>query len=166
MALLTRGKLATAQALVLDLRGGWGGASPEYLSLFAGPVISMTAIGRDGTVSEFPPRWSRPVALLVDETTRSGKEVFALGFRRAGFGPLVGSRTAGAVVAGRAFPVGERSLLYLAHADVRVAGQRLEGRGVDPDVDVESSVAYAAGRDAVLERALELMAESVRREAR
>jgi carboxyl-terminal processing protease len=160
--LLTRGTLTSAQALVLDLRGGWGGANPDYLRLFAEPRLPMTFIDREGQTTEYPPRWSKPAVLLVDGTTRSGKEVFAFGFKRGGFGSVIGSRTAGAVVAGRAFPVGERGLLYLAVADVRVNGERLEGRGVAPDVEVPAPVPYAAGRDPVVERALEVLTDQVR----
>jgi carboxyl-terminal processing protease len=161
--LLVHGPLADAQALVLDLRGGWGGADPEYLDLFAKPRLTMSVTDREGRTSRFPAHWGKPTVLLVDGTTRSGKEVFTLGFQRERYGQVLGSRTAGAVVAGRAFSVGERGLLYLAVADVRVDGERLEGRGVAPDIEVPAPVPYAAGRDPVLERALEVLAEQVRR---
>ena len=36
--------------------------------------------------------------MLVNGGSRSGKEVLAYGFRKHGIGPVVGSRTAGAVV--------------------------------------------------------------------
>ena len=34
---LTNGRLKERDALVLDLRGGWGGASPSYLNLLRVP---------------------------------------------------------------------------------------------------------------------------------
>lgn len=41
-----------------------------------------------------------------------------------------------AVLAGRAFLLGDGSLLLLAVAEVRVDGQRLEGVGFTPTIDV------------------------------
>ncbi|HEX7183705.1 MAG TPA: hypothetical protein VF756_17870 [Thermoanaerobaculia bacterium] len=40
--------------------------------------------------------------------------------------------------------------------DVRGDGERLEGVGVTPDVEVPAELPYAEGRDAQLERALGL----------
>jgi carboxyl-terminal processing protease len=39
------------------------------------------------------------------------------------------------------------SLLYLAVADVLVDGERLEGKGVTPDISVSFPLAYAQGAD-------------------
>ena len=43
--------------------------------------------------------------LLIDEGCRSGKEIFALGWREMGVGPIVGARTGGSVAGGRLFVV-------------------------------------------------------------
>ena len=158
-AALTTGALSGADALVLDLRGGWGGANPAYLDLFNASVPQLEMVDRAGRVNVFDGRWRRPVVLLVDGGTRSGKEVLAHAFRRHGLGPVVGVRTAGAVTGGRAYPVGDRSLLYLAVMDARVDGERLEGVGVEPDVRVPFTQAYAAGADPQRARALALAAE-------
>lgn len=155
------GSLADADALVLDVRGSWGGANPNYLNLFHQRVPVMTMLPRDGEPRPFDPQWRKPVVLLVDETVRSGKEILAHGFRKYDIGRVVGARTAGAVVAGRAILLSDWSFLYLAVFDVRVDGERLEGRGVEPDVAVERSIPYAAGADPQLERALEVAAGEV-----
>ena len=109
----------------------------------------------------FDPQWRKPVVLLVDGSARSGKEVLAHGFKTYGIGPVVGERTAGAVVAGRAILLSDWSFLYLAVLDVRIDGERLEGRGVEPDVAVARPIPYAAGADPQLERALEVAAGEV-----
>lgn len=152
-------RLAQADALVLDLRDGWGGADTRYLNLFNRRVPVMTRIDREGESSDYDPQWRKPVALLVNGGTRSGKELIAFGFRRYGYGPVVGTRTAGAVMAGRCFAIGDRGLLYLAVHDIRVDGERLEGRGVAPDVEVPFPIPYAAGTDPQLDAALELLRE-------
>lgn len=148
------GLLASADALVLDLRGGWGGADPSYLRLFQPGVPRLTSIQRDGTTFDYDPQWRKPLVALADGGTRSGKELLIWGIRRYALGTVVGSRTAGAVVAGSPFLLSDGSLLYLAVADVRVDGERLEGRGVAPDIDVPFEPRHAAGADPQLDRAI------------
>jgi carboxyl-terminal processing protease len=156
---LAEGRLKDVDGLVLDLRGGWGGARPDYVELFAGGAPIMTYTGRDGDESYASFRWRRPVVVLVDEGTRSGKEVVTFGLQRQGV-PVVGTRTAGALLAGRGFLLRDGSLLVLAVSDVRVEGERLEGRGVIPDIEVPFRLPYAAGRDPQLEAALAELAQA------
>lgn len=150
---LSEGRLKDAEGLVLDLRGGWGGAQPEYADLFLGGAPIMTYTNRDGRTGFASFRWRRPLVVLVDQGTRSGKEVLAYGFQRRGI-RLVGTRTAGALLAGRGFLLSDASLLVLAVLDVAVEGERLEGRGVAPGVEVPFHLPYAAGADPQLEAAL------------
>jgi C-terminal processing protease CtpA/Prc len=156
---LAKGRLKDVQGLVLDLRGGWGGAQPEYAELFVGAAPIMTYTGRDGREEFASFRWRRPVVVLVDEGTRSGKEVVTYGLQRQGV-PVVGTHTAGALLAGRGFLLSDGSLLVLAVSDVRVEGERLERRGVAPDIEVPFQLPYAAGRDPQLEAALAELAHA------
>jgi carboxyl-terminal processing protease len=156
---LAEGRLKDVDGLVLDLRGGWGGAQPEYTELFVGGAPIMTYVGRDGRERFASFRWRRPVVVLVDEGTRSGKEVVTYGLKRQGV-RVVGTRTAGALLAGRGFLLRDGSLLVLAVSDVRVEGERLEGRGVMPDVVVPFRLPYAAGHDPQLEAALAELAHA------
>jgi carboxyl-terminal processing protease len=156
------GALKTAEALVLDLRDGWGGAQAHYLDLFnaLGPTVTMT--DRNGDVSVSNVKWRKPVVMLVNRGTRSGKEILAYGFKKYGVGEVIGTQTAGAVLAGRAFLLSDGSLLLLAVDDVLVDGQRLEGIGVTPTIEVPFVVEYAQGKDPQLERAIEVLSRSVR----
>ena len=155
---LLYGRLKDADALVLDIRGGWGGASPTYLNIFTQRTIDFTSIRRDGRSSSFASGWSKPVVLLVDEGSRSGKELISHGFQVLGIGPVVGETTAGAVVGGRFNLLSDGSALYVAVVDVEIGGQRLEGRGVEPDIIVPFDPAFAAGADPQLDRAMETAA--------
>jgi len=150
--LLLEGELAGADGLVLDLRDGLGGANPDALALFARDVPELEWRERDGSVQRSSSAWRKPVALLIDEHTTSGKEILAHSFQRAGRGLLVGARTAGEVVGGSLFLLGDGSVLYLAVRDVRVDGERLEGVGVTPDVLVPFA-REAGGADEPLARA-------------
>ncbi|MFQ5627195.1 MAG: S41 family peptidase [bacterium] len=149
------GRLKEADALIIDLRDGWGGANPNYLNLFHKNIPQLTMIDRNGKKVTFDFQWRKPVAMLVNEGTRSGKEILAYGFRKYGIGKVIGTRTAGAVTAGRPFLLAGGQLLYLAVQDVFVDGERLEGVGVAPDIEVQFPIEYAHGRDPQLERALE-----------
>ena len=124
----SRDKFKDADALIWDLRDGWGGAQPDYLDIFNARSPSMTLTGRDGD-SIVNGRWRKPVILLINGGTRSGKEILAHGFKKYGYGEVVGTRSAGAVLAGRAFLQSNGNLLLIAVTDVAVDGERLEGVG-------------------------------------
>ena len=55
---------------------------------------------------------------------------------------------------GRCFLLPGNYLLYIAELDDLIDGQRLEGRGVPPDVEVATDLRYADGSDPQLEKAL------------
>ncbi len=159
--LLSDGKLKDADALIWDLRDGWGGASPEYLNIFDPHGPTMHMIERNGDAEVFSFRWRKPVALLINGGTRSGKEVLTYGFKKNGYGPVIGERTAGALLAGRAFMLSDGSLLILAVNDVTIDGERLEGNGVTPTIKVPFDIRYAAGKDPQLDKAIEVLSEGV-----
>jgi carboxyl-terminal processing protease len=158
--LMSDGPLKDADALVWDLRGGWGGAQPQYLDLFNPRAPTMQVTGRNGGTGFVDVKWRKPVAALIDEGTRSGKEVLAYGFKEYRIGELVGHRTEGAVLAATAFLIGDDGLLLLAVEDVLVDGQRLEGVGVTPTIEVPFDYRYAAGSDPQLDRAVQVLARS------
>jgi carboxyl-terminal processing protease len=155
---LAFGKLKSADALILDLRDGWGGASPSYLNVFTGKVPTLTRILRDGNKSDLDYQWKKPVVMLVNQGSRSGKEILAYGFQQYQIGPVIGTKTAAAVVGGSPFLLSDGSLLYLAVVDIKVNGDRLEGKGVTPDIEVPFSLPYAQGADPQKEKAIEVLA--------
>jgi carboxyl-terminal processing protease len=154
-------RLHEADALVLDLRDGYGGAGPEHLRPFLVPPLTTTLIMRNGKHSAHEEAWTKPVCLLVNEGTKSGKEMIAYYFKRARRGSIVGTRTAGEVMAGRPFVLKDGSLLYLAVGEVLIEGRRAEGNGVTPDVEVPFTTEYAQGKDPQKERAVEAVASKV-----
>jgi carboxyl-terminal processing protease len=158
--LMAEGPLKEADALVFDLRGGWGGAQPQYLDLFNSRAPTMQVKDRNGETGFVDVKWRKPVAMLINEGTRSGKEVLAYGFKEYRLGELIGHRTEGAVLAATAFLIGDDGLLLLAVEDVLVDGQRLEGVGVTPTIEVPFDWRYAAGGDPQLDRAVQVLARS------
>ncbi|HWA49378.1 MAG TPA: S41 family peptidase [Dongiaceae bacterium] len=159
--ILSAGKLKDVDALVWDLRDGWGGAQPYYLDIFGdlGPTMKMTE--RDGDWGMSNVKWRKPVALLINGGSRSGKEVLAYGFKKYGVGEVIGTRTAGALLAGRAFLLKDDSLLLLAVSDVEVDGERLERVGVAPTIEVPFPLEYAGGKDPQLDKAVEVLSREI-----
>ncbi|ESA36888.1 peptidase s41 [Leptolyngbya sp. Heron Island J] len=152
---LLYGRLSEADALVLDLRDGWGGAPLTALNLYTARGPSLTSVGRDRTRVTHHSQWKKPVVMVVNDGSRSAKEVLAYGFQQYDIGPVVGTTTAGAVTAGRAFIMPDDSLLYVAVADVYVDETvRLEGVGVTPDEVIPFPIEYAQGSDPQKERAI------------
>jgi carboxyl-terminal processing protease len=159
---LIYGRLREADALVLDLREGWGGAPPTALHLYTARGPSITNIGRNGEAWTYHGQWNKPVVMLVNENSRSAKEILAYGFQQYDIGPVVGTATPGAVVAGRPFLMPDNSLLYVAVADVYVDDRvRLEGVGVKPDIVVPFPIPYAQGTDPQKEWAITTALELV-----
>ena len=158
--LISEGALKDADALVWDLRGGWGGAQPQYLDLFNPRAPTMQVKDRNGETGLVDVKWRKPVAMLINQGTRSGKEVLAYGFKEYRLGELIGQRTEGAVLAATAFLIGDDGLLLLAVEDVLVDGKRLEGVGVEPTIEVAFDSRYAAGADPQLDRAVQVLAGS------
>jgi carboxyl-terminal processing protease len=156
---ITWGDLKDADALIIDLRYGLGGAWPYYLNIFNNRIPIMKTIGRDGGETFMDSQWRKPAAYLVNGFTRSGKELLAFGAKKYGLAKVIGERTAGHVLGGRLFPLSNGDALFLAVQQYRIDGIDLEGTGVTPDIEVPFDVRYCAGRDPQLERALEYLVE-------
>jgi len=96
------------------------------------------------------------VAILVDETSYSASEIFAAGLQAIGRARVFGSRTPGGALPAmlRRLPNGD-VLEYAIGDFVTASGDRVEGRGVIPDVPVPVTRAdLERGDDPVLARAL------------
>jgi carboxyl-terminal processing protease len=154
---IAKSNAAAVDGFILDVRDGWGGAQGNYLGIFWRDVPLLECITRDGKTQLIDQQIRRPAVLLVNGGTRSGKETIAYGAKKHGLARLVGERTAGAYTFGRPFCLSDGSLLLLAVSDARVDGDRLEGRGVAPDVEVPFDFRYAAGKDPQLARALDVL---------
>jgi carboxyl-terminal processing protease len=143
-----------ADAWIVDLRDGMGGAAPEDAAIFSQDIAPLTTVARDGTASVRDSQIRGPAVVLINGGTRSGKELVAFEVKRAKMAVTLGEKTAGAVLAGAPFCLSDGSLMYLATSDVRIGGVRLEGKGVEPDIVVPWDLRYAGGVDAQLAAAL------------
>lgn len=145
LAEVLRGPLAGCDALVVDLRGR-GGFADEI----PGMLASFRAARRAG----------QPVVFLIDDRTRSAKEIVAWHVRDDALGTLVGEATEGAVLGAGFFPLPGGLYLEAPMMEVPVGdGSSLEGVGVAPDVAVDRAGPFAAGVDPILVRGLKLAAQ-------
>lgn len=158
-------QLHKTNGLILDLRDGYGGNSLPELDVFyrdpAGyPTFIMT--DRKGAKTVNNEFYDKPVVVLINGGSRSGKELLAYSFQHSGRAKLVGTKTAGFVLGGRLFKINDRASLYLAVADCEIDGKRLEGNGVDPDVVVSNPQYTADGDQAQLDKAREILLEEIK----
>ena len=152
------GELSESDALILDLRDGWGGADINYLNLFRQSIATIKSTSRNNKIGSYSGVWEKPVVLLTNDQSTSGKELFTYGFKKLKIGKVIGETTAGAVVAGRIFKLSSGDVLYLAVKDVHVDGTRLEGIGVEPDIIIRRSIELGAD-DPQMEKALEELSQ-------
>lgn len=144
-------KLKGTDGLIFDLRDGYGGAWVNDLDYFYRPA---NAYPEDM-------RYGKPVVALINGGVRSGKEALASSFKRSGRAQLIGERTAGAFLGGQFFDLGDRIGLYLAVRDAEYMGERLEGVGVSPDVDIQESGAQRGDDDVQYDKALQILQQSL-----
>ena len=160
------GKLKEADALIIDLRYGLGGAGPSYLNIFNKNIPILKMYSRDGTETVFDSQWRKPAVYLVNAFSRSGKELLAFGARKYHLATVIGERTPGHALGGRLFPLSNGDALFLAVQSCLIDGVNLEGIGVPPDIEVPFDVRYSAGHDAQLEKAIAYLAEQLKQNIR
>jgi carboxyl-terminal processing protease len=145
--------------LIVDMRGKIGGSGSNagrYLDILdaRGPFVRSRNKGASDRSAALRGR----TAVLIDRRTRSAAELFVHAYKRERQGPLIGTRTAGAVSAASAYAMPGGNLLYLAVTGLEVDGEILEGPGVAPDIEVARPIPYANGADPVLDAAVDLLA--------
>lgn len=156
------GKLQQTDALIVDFRDGYGGNFFDDLDFFYRPPAgypSFSTISRLGKRDSSHLCYDKPLVSIINSGVRSGRELLAYSLKKTGRAVLVGENTAGAVLAGRLFPVDDRCSLYLAVARADVGSTCLEGVGVAPDVEVKLSASERGVHDTQLSEALRIAFE-------
>jgi carboxyl-terminal processing protease len=124
----------------------------------ADPVVIAAA-----TKSKYKPRkddqgldpFKGKVAVLINRGSASASEIFAMGLRETISAPIIGTKSAGAVLASvfRPLHLGFQ-IQYPVQDYVTIKGVRLEKNPIVPDVEV-TTTASAEGKDTVVEKAVE-----------
>ena len=169
--------LAGTPALILDLRGNGGGSAAMAESLIGSFLKTKTLIGRTETRTGQPvtiafgaiklitlersvpgreDAYAGKVAILIDTDSASASEATAGGLQSTGRAIVVGETSCGCLLAylGYAALPGGGELAYSEVGFTTVKGERIEGRGVIPDVVVDRNREdIRANRDRTLEMA-------------
>lgn len=135
-------RLHDTDALILDLRDGYGGTPWGYADLFFVPDIAWEGRTHDHRPNVSYTGYDRPLVTLINGGTRSSKEFFAYQLKVTHRSTLVGSKTTSAFLGADVFPIGKHGLLELAVEGLKVDGKPLEGAGVAPDVEVGPHLSY------------------------
>ena len=164
--------LRDADAIVLDIRGNFGGVGGMSMG-FAGHFLdSSVTIGtmhnrtgplkfvanprRVDTRARSVKPFAGPLALVVDELSISTTEIFAAGLQTIGRARVFGTQTAGQALPSVPERLPNGDILYHAIADfLSPTGKQIEGAGVMPDkVTPLTRKALLQGKDPALDAAL------------
>ncbi len=154
------------EGLVVDERFNNGGQIPDrFIELLNRKPLAYWDV-RDGKNWQWPPvAHFGSMAMLINGWSGSGGDAFPDFFRKAGLGPLIGSRTWGGLIGISGAPG------LIDGGMVTVPTFRmynpdgtwfLEGHGVDPDIEVkEDPTALAKGIDPQIQRAIDEVKKSI-----
>jgi carboxyl-terminal processing protease len=105
-------------------------------------------------------KWHGRIVILVNEHTVSAGEMVAAFASENHLATIVGTETAGRLIPGSGFKVGEGYMLIMPKAQyITWQGHRFEGAGIKHDVEVPwSPEAFSNGKDNQLDSAVRWLA--------
>ena len=153
-----------ADGIIIDLRGNSGGKDAMALGMMGWLAPSKWVVGRLRTRGNeikmiVRPRartYDGPVAVLTDGLTGSSAEFVAAALQEMRRACVIGTRTKGEALPAEYTTLPNGDVFLYAVADfVTGAGERLEGVGVTPEIEVAlTQGSLLEGRDIVLEAAV------------
>lgn len=156
------------EALIVDVRFNSGGFVSDHISrILQRKVVAVWN-------QRAAPVWTRqgdsfagPMACLINEYCFSDGELFPDEFQQLRLGPLIGRKTSGAEVGSDpGWPLADGGSVSVPNYGAwrPKEGWIIEKDGVSPDIDVPSDPnAFVEGRDPQIERAVEHLLETLRR---
>lgn len=153
------------KGIIIDLRGNAGGQGALVNNVGGALFNSRTSFGKTKTRFGEGNYWIIPqnqiyegkVVILTNGGTGSTSEIFTAGMKETGRAKIIGERTAGAVLPATMERLPTGANFMYAVADYRSPnGTLLEGRGVEPDIEVKlTRPSLLEGRDLQLEAAIQ-----------
>ncbi|MBX7169704.1 MAG: hypothetical protein K1X72_02030 [Pyrinomonadaceae bacterium] len=162
-------KLNSVNGIIIDLRGNHGGYVDEVkkcLSQFYSEDIEFgTFIERSGKTKQAEVKGKKEkafkgkLAVLIDDESFSGSEIFAQIIKETGRGQIIGTPTKGFVLNSLEYNLPDDFRVSIAFRDyLSPKGFRLEGKGVKPDFEIPLTFEdILKDRDSALEKALEII---------
>jgi tricorn protease len=159
----------TKEGLIIDERFNSGGQIPDrFIELLNRPIYNYWA-RRDHRDWQTPfVAHTGPKVMLVNSWAGSGGDAFPYYFRKAGLGPLVGTRTWGGLIgiSGNPRPIDGGFISAPTFGFWNTEGNwEVEGYGVKPDYEIENAPhEMVSGRDPQLEKAIKVVLEMLEKE--
>ncbi len=170
-------RMKDTPGLIIDLRNNGGGSGQMSSNLLARffrddqkGVTPKTRSSKPITLLMVPTMklepelkglkdqaYSKPVVVLINESSASASEVFSVVMKETKRATLIGQRTCGCLLAylGMADVPGGAQLAYSEIGFVTKNGTRVEGNGIAPDIEVRPTRDdYLLNRDRALESAV------------
>ena len=154
------------EGVIIDERFNSGGQVPDrFIELLNRPNLNYWAV-RDFKDSKTPTISSNgPKVMMINGWSGSGGDAFPYYFRKAGLGPLVGTRTLGGLIgiSGNPGLIDGGFITAPGYAFWNSHGKwEIEGHGVDPDYEVEDLPANIKDSpDPQLDKAIEVIIEKL-----
>ncbi len=153
---------------IIDERYNQGGAVADYIiDQLARPLMGYFAERAGKTYTMPMVGIYGPKVMVINESAGSGGDAMPYYFKKAGVGPLVGTRTWGGLVGTIGVPAtidgGGMTAPDLAFYDVD-SKWSVENEGVAPDIEVQNTAAdMISGHDRQLERAVQVALDSLQK---
>jgi tricorn protease len=155
------------EAVIIDERFNEGGQLADYIIDYLKRPIMSKVVTREGH------DWSSPTeaiygpkVMIINEMSGSGGDALPWYFRKAGLGPLIGTRTWGGLVGIGGYPelldggrvTAPRAAIYGLNGEWEV-----ENHGVPPDYEVDlDPAAFRQGHDAQLDKAIDVVMQQLK----
>jgi tricorn protease len=156
------------QAAILDERFNHGGDLADYIIDYLRRPLMSRMTTREGEDQSSPgSAIYGPKVMIINEFAGSGGDAMPWYFRKAGIGPLIGTRTWGGLVGIYDYPqlidggfvTAPRIAIYGLNAEWEV-----ENHGIQPDIEVDMDPRLVReGHDPQLEKAVEVIMESLKK---
>jgi tricorn protease len=155
------------EGAVLDERFNGGGLLADYIiDALRRPVMSRIATREGEDYSEPEEAIYGPKVMIINEYAGSGGDAMPWYFRKAGIGPLVGTRTWGGLVGIGGYPelMDGGTVTAPRWAIYGIKGEwEVENHGIEPDIPVDLDPRLVRqGHDPQLEKAVEVALESLK----
>jgi tricorn protease len=161
---------AGKDGLVIDVRNNGGGSTTDHLLTCLTQPVHAVTVSRGGAPGYPQDRkiyasWSKPIIVLCNQNSFSNAEIFSHAIKTLGRGKLVGVPTAGGVISTGATTIMDVGTLRLPTRGwyVLSTGEDMELNGAVPHYTVWPEPGqFAAGKDAQVEKAVEVLLADVK----